>query len=47
MATYDLFNKTYPECFHISAIKRIVQVTIDCVYDLAPEAEFDGMYLVY
>ena len=38
-STYDLFSKTYPEGFHISAVKRIVQELIDGVYDL----EFDGM----
>ena len=41
-STYDLFSKTYPECFHISAIRRIIQESIDGVYDLTPETEFDG-----
>lgn len=44
-STYDLLSKTYPECCHISAIKRIVQESIDGVYDLTPETEFDGMKL--
>ena len=42
-STYDLFSKTYPEDFHISAVKWIVQELIDGVYDLTPETESDGM----
>lgn len=43
-STPEVLSTTYPECVHISTTKRIIQESIDGVYDLTPDAEFDGMH---
>ena len=45
-STPEILNKTYPECKHISTIKRMIQGSIDGVYDLTPDTEFDGIIIM-